>query len=417
MSVTGAVSTRSRIASLAWRTLVAVGGTVLAGLSFASAVAHIVRDSNPEAALQFSQHDAIALSGKAEAALASVKPAVLTAPATRQLVLASLRAQALNPRALRQLGFVADARRDTGAAERLIRLAERTSRREFGAQLWLIENGVRSDNMPGTLAHYDTALRSGYDSGSILYPVLTAALDDEEVQRAFGRYIKNPPPWLGIFLTYAIGQGPNPAALARTIIGAGGLPDDSSYRDFERQLLAQLTAKKQFGDARDYYLSLEGADKMLPLQIGFGKAATDAQFAPISWQLQSTPGVGGTLAGDGQGQAQQLSLYAGSGERGTVVRKLLYLPVGRYAISQQTRAQQLSDGASGTWEVKCLSVGDDRLIWRGDFPLSTGARTLPPFVIPSDCSTQSIELIVAGGTSQSGSEAILERVSLSRPAS
>jgi hypothetical protein len=401
-----------RPAKLIWRAFVAVGCSLLAWFSFASAVAHIVRDSNPEAALQFVPHDAVALSGKAEGLLAKAAPTALVSTDTKKLVLESLKAQALNPRALRQLGFIADAKTEGQSALRLIVLSERTSRREFGAQLWLIENGIRSDNISATLVHYDTALRSGYDSGAILYPILSAALDEREVQTAFARYIRTPPPWLGLFLGYAITQGQNPAAIAAAIMGAGGLPDGDLYRDFERQLLAQLSVKEGYAEARQYYLSLAGVDKNIPTSIGFDKMTTSPRFAPISWEVQNTPGVGATFEAGEKGVGQRLSLFAGSGERGVVLRKLLFMPAGRYAITQDVMLQRLDGVATAEWQVMCLGTGVGRDIWSGEFAPRAGRQLLPSFEIPRECSVQSIALIVSGGSGQDGSEVILTDVAL-----
>lgn len=402
----------ARSARLLWRILVVAGAAALAAFSFASAVTHIVRDSNAEAALQFSPRDAMALSVAAESVLASSKAVALVSDRTRALITTSLERQAINPRALRQLGFVFDAGGDSNKARRLIRLAERVSRREFGAQLWLIEDGVRANDMRSTLRHYDTALRSAYDNGGILYPILTAALDDGEVQAALAPYIRNPPPWLGIFLNQAIGQGQNPSALAQTIMRAGRLPEGQVYRDFERQLLAQLAAKGRPQDALAYYLSLDGVNKRLPFDVSLSRDATDTRFAPISWQIQSAPGVGIAFDAGGTGNDQRANLFAGSGERGVIMSKLLFLAPGRYAISQTLTSARLGEGAVASWEINCLRGGVTSLLWRSDFPDKIGRATLSPIAVPSDCPVQTIALLMAGGARQDGGDAMLANVEL-----
>lgn len=397
---------------IVWRCLVVGLTAVLASFSFAHAVTHIVRDSNAEAALQFSPRDAVALSVAAEAALATAKSSALVSPETRALILSSLSVQAINPRALRQLGFVADAAGDIGKARQLITLAERTSRREFGTQLWLIEDGIRSNDMRATLRHYDTALRVGYDNGSILYPILINALDDSEIQAAFVPYIRQAPPWLGIFLSQAISQAQNPAALAQTIMRAGTLPAGDSYRDFERQLLGQLAAKQQYDAAVRFYRSLDGVDRSVPTSMRLGGDATDARFAPISWQLQNAPGVGGSFDGEATADAQRLSIYAGSGERGIIMSKLLFLAPGRYVVSQQLSDISMRDGASIDWEVNCLRQSGQDRIWRATLPVRPGRFVLPPVTVSSDCPVQSVVLLMAGGSRQEGGQAVLSRIDL-----
>jgi hypothetical protein len=409
--VVGIVPSKRSILTV-WRVLVVVSCVLLAWLSFASAVVHIVRESNPTAALKLVANDPVALSGRAESALASATSSALVSGDVKNLVLESLRFQAINPRALRQLGFIADANGQSASAKRLIQLSERTSRREFGAQLWLIENGIQSDNIRATLVHYDIALRSGYDNGAILYPILASALDDREVQIAFARYINPASPWLGPFLSYAITQGQNPIALAATIMRGGGLPDGEGYRDFERQLLAQMAAKARYQDAREYYLSLANADPKVLVSIGFDAAVISDKFVPISWEVQNSPGVAAAFDGVKNNGRQRLNISAGSGEQGIVLRKLLFVAAGRYNITQNVKSKTLTGGAVATWEVKCLGTGTERVVWRADFGSSVGRQILPPFDIPSDCTTQSVALIISGGSNQEGSEVVLTDVEL-----
>lgn len=402
----------ARTQRILWRILIVAGTAALAAFSFASAVTHIVRDSNAEAALQFSPRDAVALSVAAESRLAAAKSAALVSAETRALIETSLTQQAVNARALRQLGFVFDVAGKTDKARQLIQLAERVSRREFGAQLWLIEDGIRANDMRSTLRHYDTALRSGYDNGSILYPILTAALDDVEVQAALTPYIRNPPPWFDIFLNLAITQGQNPAALAQTILRAGGLPDGDEFREFERQLLGQLAAKQQYDQAVRFYRSLERVDPRLPTSMQLGGNATDQRFAPISWQLQIAPGVGGSFDGVPTAAAQRLAIYAGSGERGTVMNKLLFLSPGRYVVSQELSDVSLNGGASLDWEVRCLRQAGPEMLWRGTIPPKAGRFALPPFTVGNDCAAQTVHLVMSGGSLQEGAQAVMSKIDL-----
>jgi hypothetical protein len=388
-----------------WRTATALICTVIGGLSFVNSVANITKDANPGAALRFSPNSAAALSAQADILLAKVDiqgPDILSAsPLMRQ----SLIGQAINPRALRQLGFVADTKGDTAQARRLMVLSTRASRRDLGAQLWLIEDGVRSGDIASTLLHYDTALRTNGDSAKILFPILSAALVDDTVQAAFAPYVKTNPIWLQSFLGYAIGAGDQPTAIATTISKAGGLPDQTQFDLLKTQLLQQLITKGAFDQAAQYYLSLKRSQRDLLQSTRFEKSSVDQAFAPISWQLLSSAGIDAVFEPIGGGSNQQLHVSASSGERAVIVRKLLYMPQGAYQFSQQLKPIRYANGAIAYWLLSCISGTSPRGIWQSNINGAT-------LVIPQNCKTQSLELVVAGGADQAGAELIISSVTI-----
>lgn len=374
-------------------------------LSFVNSVVNITKDSNPKAALRFSSGNAAALSAEADVLLAKAdtqrRDILIGFDLTRQ----SLIGQAINPRALRQFGFVADTKGDVAQARRLMILSTRASRRDLGAQLWLIEDGVRSGDIASTLSHYDTALRTNGESAKILFPILSTALSDETVQIAFAPYIKVSPNWLPSFLGYAIGTGGQPASIANTIMRGGGLPDKVQFIQLNTQILQQLITNGAFNEAAQYYLSLKAAQPDLLRSTRFEKSAVDQAYAPISWQILNSAGIDAAFEPVGRGSAHQLHVIASSGERAVVVRKLLYLPQDEYQFSQQLKLTRDANGATASWLMSCVSGTSSRGIWE-----SKGNQTA--LVIPAGCQTQLLELIVAGGADQAGAELIISSVTI-----
>jgi hypothetical protein len=390
-----------------WRALIVLLCAALGAGSFASAVVNVTRDSNPDAALRFAASDPSALAAKADLLLSKPGAAAKDIVANANSARTSLVKQAINPRALRQLGFVAEAKGDTVQARALIALSTAASRRDFGSQLWLIENSVRSGDMAKALSHYDIALRISLESASLLYPILSAALPDEAVQAALVPYIKANPSWLGSFLIHAQGVGAQPVALAQMILKARGLPAEERFRAVQTGLITQLVNGADFEMALRFYLSLPGASKVNPTSTRFENVTTDPQFAPLTWQIQNSAGIQGGFEPIKQASALQLHILANSGERGAAVRKLLYLTAGVYSFAENRTAVRFGNGAAAYWQLSCNRGGQFTSIWRSD-------TDTPKISIAADCQTQMLDLVVAGGSYQDGAELIIKSVSLNR---
>ena len=188
-----------------WAKLVAWFSIVgyIAWLSFIHAVANITWQQNPDMALRFVPDHPLALSRKADELFAEKQdPATLAK--VEAMAKQSLRGGALNPVAIRLLGYVADVRGDQKKARELMLLSQKVSRRDFGTQLWLIEDAVARGDKKQALYHYDIALRTTPSSFPILLPTLVGALDDPEVRSGLAPYVKAAPGWLPSFLGEAI---------------------------------------------------------------------------------------------------------------------------------------------------------------------------------------------------------------------
>jgi hypothetical protein len=400
-----ALAVTSQSHPLTWRVAIVLGCVAIAGFSFVNSVVNITKDSNPEAALRFSSKNAAALSAQVDVSLAQTgtqKPDILSGfSLTRQ----SLIDQAINPRALRQFGFVAETNGNLALARKLMILSTRASRRDLGAQIWLIEDGVRSGDIALTLSHYDIALRMNGESAKILFPILSEALVDETVQAAFVPYIKANPSWLPSFLGYGIGAGDQPVAIATTISRAGGLPDKAQFDLLNTQMLQQLITKGAFNEAARYYLTLKGAQPSLLRSTRFEKSSVDQAFAPISWQLLNSAGIDAAFELVGNDLAQQLHVIAGSGERAIVVRKLLYLSQGAYQFSQTFKPIRYANGAAASWLLSCVSGTNTRALWQSNVNQAA-------LIIPQNCQNQLLELVVEGGSDQAGAELVISSVTI-----
>ena len=390
----------------AWRALVIIVCATLAWGAAVSAVVNITSDSNPAFALRLAPADPNALAAWVDASLSKANVDQRALVSKSSDVEKSLRGQA-NAKAIRQLALIADAKGKTADARALMKLSAKLSRRDFVTQLWLIEDGVRADDIASTMAHYDVALRTSAESAAILHPILSSALVDETVQRAFTPYLRTNPPWLGSFLSFAINAGSSPVAIAETILKGGRLPDTVGYRALETQLLQQLAAKAAFPEAFRYYASLAGADARVVTSTAFGKSEMVAEHLPLTWQTLSSPGIDAIFEASAKGSARQLHVIVSSGERAPALRKLMGLAPGLYRFSQKMTPVRLANGASAYWQLLCYQNTAFVPIWRSD--INTAEIS-----IPANCKAQYIEYIVAGGSDQDGAEVIVSAVSLSK---
>ena len=390
----------------AWRALVIIVCATLAWGAAVSAIVNITSDSNPAFALRLAPADPNALAAWVDASLSKANVDQRALVSKSSDVEKSLRGQA-NAKAIRQLALIADAKGKTADARALMKLSAKLSRRDFVTQLWLIEDGVRADDIASTMAHYDVALRTSAESAAILHPILSSALVDETVQRAFTPYLRTNPPWLGSFLSFAINAGSSPVAIAETILKGGRLPDTVGYRALETQLLQQLAAKAAFPEAFRYYASLAGADARVVTSTAFGKSEMVAEHLPLTWQTLSSPGIDAIFEASAKGSARQLHVIVSSGERAPALRKLMGLAPGLYRFSQKMTPVRLANGASAYWQLLCYQNTAFVPIWRSD--INTAEIS-----IPANCKAQYIEYIVAGGSDQDGAEVIVNAVSLSK---
>lgn len=390
----------------AWRALVIIVCATLAWGAAVSAIVNITSDSNPAFALRLAPADPNALAARVDASLSKANIDRRALVSKSSDVEKSLRGQA-NAKAIRQLALIADAKGKTADARALMKLSAKLSRRDFVTQLWLIEDGVRADDIASTMAHYDVALRTSAESAAILHPILSSALVDETVQRAFTLYLRTNPPWLGSFLSFAINAGSSPVAIAETILKGGRLPDTVGYRALETQLLQQLAAKAAFPEAFRYYASLAGADARVVTSTAFGKSEMVAEHLPLTWQTLSSPGIDAIFEASAKGSARQLHVIVSSGERAPALRKLMGLAPGLYRFSQKMTPVRLANGASAYWQLLCYQNTAFVPIWRSD--INTAEIS-----IPANCKAQYIEYIVAGGSDQDGAEVIVSAVSLSK---
>lgn len=289
--------------------------------------------------------------------------------------------------AVATLGFNAQLRGDARRAAALMNLAERLSRRDLLVQIWAIEDHVRRNDVPGSLGHYDIALRTSRKSRDLLFPILASAVADPDIARATTKLLADRPFWAPDFLFYAAGQAPDPRGVASLFarLQTAGYPVAEPARAV---LINNLVAKLGFDGAWPYYVRAHpGADRTRSRDQRFRDES--ASRSPFDWQFFGDGGVSAAVERGAEGNVLGFSIAPGTA--GLMARQVQLLPPGSYMLRSVTGRLSAPEAARPTWEVTCL---DGRPIDR--MPIADpGERrgvAMRRIEVPRDCPVQYLSL-------------------------
>lgn len=393
---------------LVWRALAILPITAVgAWLAFSLAVSGVTRKRDPQTALKFVPMEATALAGRADQLLF----AALKAPSreVRALAVEALRQQAINPPALRALGYYASAHGQEPLARQYIRLAAHQSPRDSAAQFWLIQDAVMRGDVNEALQHYDIALRTRPATQNLLFPILLGAIDEPAIRKALTPYIRTDRLWVQTFMGYANNTSTNLPALVALVVESGGLGNPTAAQGLNLELLTRLVANKQFSEARRLYEAMPGARAELLVDLGFHESDRDGRFGPMGWQIMNNPESGGSFTLDGRGTTA-LSVFASPATTTRIASRLLYLQPGLYDFAARLTGAPSGDASSIRWQMRCPKLSD-RPIWT---MVSRTAQSGGQVTVPADCTEQYVDIVVSGGDGQSGLEASILDVSARR---
>lgn len=387
----------------------AAGCLALAAAAGSHAIVSATSRTDSDVALNLDPANSAANNARNEQLLlkGSEEPAVLKTVAANAR--ASLRETGLNAAALRQLAFAQDVSTNSSRTAQLINLSTEASRRDFGARLWMIESNVRKEDVVGALREYDIAMRAIGESRAILFPLLTAALEDPTIRSGFAPYVKKTSPWVPDFLRTAIWQAKDPSAVASLLMAAGRSGSDEGVRsELNGQMLAALAAKKQWAMMRTFYLSQRSANPTLLSSPSLSAQSFAESNRALGWQLTASAGVGAIPTKTG------LDVEMTSGETALVARKILFLPPGNFVLSVTYGSSEFQSSGLLVWRLQCLPDGSETPGWQGiNEKPSEGSVSRQMLTIPARCSAQALDLLVNGGDGQRQSHVTITNISLS----
>jgi hypothetical protein len=395
---------RIGVARLIMATMLALVGGWFA---FTLAVAGATRIKNPQAALTFIPSDSTALAARADQLLLAnpTKPPKAIGTLARNALLD----QAINAKALRQLGYMAEARGNRAHAFKLVNMSEKLSRRDSYAQLWLIEYYAQANDTVKTLRHYDIALTAKPDVSALLYPRLNRAIEDPDIRAALFPYLKSERSWMSSFVGHAIASEADPAGIVALIVEANGLPKGEVSRAQELALLSKLASQKRFVEVRQIYAIIPGNKKELLTSPAFTNSDRDGKFGVMGWVIADDPNAGGGFIGKKVSGAPVLSLFTNPATTRVVASRLLFLSPGNYQFSTKLSRLERGDGGYLQFQLRCLDGDVTTPAWVMDV---TSKSARGPVLVPTNCGAQSIDIVASGGQGQLGLEGIVDRLTL-----
>lgn len=376
-----------RIASRALIVLL-VAGLVL--LSVSVTLGHVIATIEPEVAATLVPCNGVA---KATAARSvafdnDATPAELTA--ARGAARDAIRCSPLIARALAVIGQVEIARGDDVASRHTLKLAERLSRRDLDAQLLLLEDSVKREQVGETLHHYDIALRTNIDADTLLFPTLAQAVTDSRLRPDVIALLRRSPPWADRFFATASEMDKVLPHLPQ-VLDALGSAFVASDR-LNRKILDRLIEKQQFAPAQVMIRHLTGRMLPIPDRVNNGDFAGPGDWPPFDWEVVNRDGIGASINRADPG----LEAFSGGGQTGVAAQQVVALSAGGHAIA--TEAETSPDDLSyASWTITCAG-GSGRTIAALPIP-ATGERAAAStsFVVPENCPYQWLRLTFAAG--------------------
>ena len=386
--------------------LIAAASIGVAALSGSAALVSAAQINNPSAALRLLPNDPMALVADGDARLLVEGEAMLQSGGLAASARRAVRAQAINPGALRQLATDAEYRGESKRASRLLLLSERVSRRDAGAQLQLLEKRVAREDVAGALVHYDRILRTNATYRAVLFPKIDDASSDASIARQVRALLATQPPWLDAFLDWAIYEARAMQTLG-TILPAIP-PAAPAWTEVRRAALIRKFADYgEMGSAFALYRRSGGSAAGGVVNAEF---ARPSRFPPIDWMTIDDSEVELEFPASETGEAR----YAAPGGISAVpLSQVLALKPGRYRLSIWMTHDVADRSATPRWTVGCTGTGGAALAALEMQPATgqQGQRTAFS-IAPGQCAYQWLRLELRSTGSAQGQSGAVTRVAI-----
>lgn len=323
------------------------------------------------------------------------------------------RADALAKRALQQdptavaavatLGINADVRGDKAAARRYFAYAQKLSRRDLRTQLFMIEDAVQRNDIPGALHQYDMTLRVFPTLGDMLYPVLASASSDPEIRHELVKTLSGKPAWSDRFIRFIAEKGSDPRSTAALFVGlrrAGVAIPEAAGADVVNALLGS----GQGDGAWSYYAKIRpGADRGRSRDPRF--VSKLERPSKLDWIPVNDDGLTSSI----QGGTFDFAAPASVG--GPMLQQLQLFPPGSYRLSGHSIGIEQAAGALPYWTLRCQN---GRELGRVEVPNSNVANGnfAGTFSVPADCPVQTLVLTARPSDAVSGLSGQFDRAEL-----
>lgn len=383
---------------------------VLAAIAWRAAASQVFPSSAYDHLTPFSTNDGEALSNKFESELVakgSIPDPGRWVSAARQVLFRNpLEADVVRVAAMSMLATD----RQVDQARSRMRLAERVSARDLETQLWLLEDAASHDDVAGTLSHYDRALSVFPRTSDLLFPILTAALDDPQIRAELVPYIRHNRPWAYMFVGTAVDQAKNTEDVADLLARTGGSRSVPGNRPLETMMLKKLVSNGQIVVAKHYADGMAVTPEMREglRAFGFSQATSAADLRPFTWSFVEDLSIQTQFE-----RAEGLRVATSSGISGVAADRVMVLVPGKWRFTQKIELPSFSPIANATWLVTCLTREGPREIFKQRLPQESGRRNISvTFDVDQSCLATRFRLTVFGQDDQEDSTLTIRSVEL-----
>lgn len=325
----------------------------------------------------------------------------------------SLRSNPLNANALRAMAFYYDAR-DRETARRLALLSDRVTRRDPLTQLLLTEYAARAGDADGALARLDTALTTIGKGREQVFPIISAQLRNAGLRKALPALVKPRNIWMAEYLDHVMRHEQDGSKFAAEILLATKPADSEAvYAKMGSGLISGLAEAGELDLLKRTYARARGSRPDVTARPAIDHLTSDPAIGWLGWSGVGDGSTGSTLRTNAKGGEAVVYVAAGT-NRALVLRRVLFLPPGRYLHIEKRTPSFGPPGTIGQYEMKCIG-GNASTIWKGPpADHATGATGTGGPEIPAWCQAQVLELFVSSPLGAGGSEFVIEDFDLRR---
>jgi tetratricopeptide (TPR) repeat protein len=360
-------------------------------------MAVVYERTDPERALNWDSRDAIALLELAQRDISTLAPGKTPPQAdlaqARGLAEQALRLDPLAPRALTDLGRIAEGQGDAPRAAALMELAGKRALRDALAQGWLVNHALSRGDFATALHHLDAILRTQPGALDQTLPLLVAFISYPGAATPLVHLLETDPPWRAWFLDAAASLLADRAALGRFYAELGAGPHPPSQQELQPyfdRLIKDGLFKEAYAAWVETLPPGRRADPGLLYNGAFQYPLSGAEF---DWKVVQSLGADVEIAGGAEDRTLRVE-FSGARVDFHNVSHLLALQPGTYRLSGEVEAEALHTERGLWWRVFCasrpdLSLGSSELVsdstpWR-TFTLS--------FAVPAEgCQAQVLQL-------------------------
>lgn len=371
---------------------VALGGAYAA---WRDAFVNVVRSSNPTIAYAMRPDDAATFAALIDRRIADGKDTPLSA---REIEIGrrAVSRSPINRAAVRILGVDAAMRGDA-AADRIMAIADRLSKRDAGTQLWMIERAVQRNDVAGAITHYHYALTLHPRLEPVLFPILANAIAEEPIRAALRPYILRQVRWVSPMLFHAIIHG-DPRNVLYLLSPIANRIHSDAMDGVNARLISNLAEAGEVIAARDYALrATRGVDATALARLAASPTTTDGRLGNLAWSIDATSGITASANEDG-GFDIQIDPLA----NGLVLSRILPVKGGRqYRFAMRVNPGQRQSEATWRWRLSCVPGNGQTPFWWQELSAGGEAGVFERDVtVPGNCRGIRFALSARGGDGQ-----------------